>query len=116
MGHPRIRRQCPDANSESATADQALALDQQAVIDVPEQSMLDGRDGSETHEVDAPMGEAAWPSPVPDAGMLLFDDFEDGTADGWKSADWNEAGTADHDWSVFLATRVGSIRGQPRYE
>ena len=92
----------PDARSETAAADQALALDQQAVIDVPDQSTLDGRDGAETHEVDAPTGEAAWPSPVPDAGVLLVDDFEDGTAEGWKSADWNDAGTVDHDWSVFL--------------
>jgi hypothetical protein len=39
---------------------------------------------------------------VPDGGALLFSDFEDGMTDGWRSIDWNDGGTADHDWSVFL--------------
>jgi hypothetical protein len=58
--------------------------------------------------VDAPWGEAAGPSPVPDGGVLLFEDFSDGKADGWRTHDWNEAGAPDNDWTVSVGD-AGSV-------
>jgi hypothetical protein len=99
----------PDANSEAATDDQALALDEEAALD---QANGFSRDGSEMdvemEVIDAPWGEAAGPSPVPDGGVLLFEDFSDGQADGWRTHDWNEAGAPDNDWTVFV-NDTGSV-------
>ena len=93
----------PDAESEAAALDQAPALDKQAAVDWAAETRAETLiDGSETRAADAPAGEAAWPSLVPDGGALLFSDFEDGKTDGWRSIDRNDGGTADHDWSVFL--------------
>jgi hypothetical protein len=86
--------QIPDA--EAAVEDQALALDLAA------SEAASTLDGSEAFQADAPEAEAARPSPVPDGGVLFSSDFEDGTTDGWRSADWNDAGLPDSDWSVFL--------------
>jgi hypothetical protein len=86
----------PFADTEEAVADQAIAFDQEGSETAPI------ADGSETHQADAPGVEAARPSPVPDGGVLLLSDFEDGTTDGWRTTDWNDAGLPDSDWSVFL--------------
>jgi len=95
----------PDANSEAAIEDQALAFDENASLD-----QTDGfpRDGSDANLTDAPLGEAAGPSTVPDGGFLLVEDFSDGKADGWRTHDWNEAGAPDNDWTVFVSD-TGSV-------
>ena len=94
-----------DAESEAVAIDRAIPTDEEDQIDWAEQSTLDG---SRTDEADVPWGEVPGPSPVPDAGYLLFSDFEDGKAAGWRSADWNDAGMPDNDWSVILGD-TGSV-------
>jgi len=101
-------RPIPDAEPEEAALDQALAIDQQAP---PDQAETFPKDGSEAGAADAPAGEAAGPSPVPDGGVVLVDDFSDGNADGWRSQDWNEAGAPDNDWRVILGDS-GSVYSQ----
>jgi hypothetical protein len=81
-----------DADLEAAIVDQALAFDQEA------SEAATGVDGSEARQADAP---AASPRPVPDGGVVLLSDFEDGTPGGWRTSDWTDAGTQDPDWSVF---------------
>jgi hypothetical protein len=83
----------PDARSEAEIVDQALALDNAA----SEATV----DGSEAPQADAPARDTAKPSLVPDGGVVLMSDFKDGTVDGWRTADWTDAGTQDPDWSVF---------------
>lgn len=95
----------PDAESEVAAVDEAAAVDGEASIDQSESS---GVDASTRDAKDAPAGEAAGPTPVPDAGYLFFDDFEQGSTDGWRTADWNDAGVPDSDWSVFVGD-IGSV-------
>ena len=95
----------PDAESEATALDQALAVDQNVPLDQAETFQ---KGGSEAGVADAPAGEAASPSPVPDGGVLLFEDFSDGEADGWRTHDWNEAGAPDNDWKVFLGD-TGSL-------
>jgi hypothetical protein len=95
----------PDDASEEAALDQALAVDQQVPLD---QAETFPRDGSQAGAVDAPTGEAAGPSPVPDGGVLLFVDFSDGKADGWRTHDWNEAGAPDNDWNLIRGD-AGSV-------
>jgi hypothetical protein len=82
-----------DADAEASIADQALAFDQEAA----EAAAVD-----QAHQADAPWGEAAQPSPVPDGGVVFSSDFGDGTASGWRTQDWNDGGLPDSDWSVFL--------------
>lgn len=99
----------PDAASEVAALDQALAVDHGVSQDVPRglaETFPQG--GSEAGGTDAPAGEAAGLSPVPDGGVLLFEDFSDGKADGWRNHDWNEAGAPDDDWKVILGD-TGSV-------
>jgi hypothetical protein len=93
----------PDVESSAAVVDQAEAPQAEAPqaeapIDQAQQSDLGG---TETLQTDAPLVDAARPSPVPDGGVLLSSDFEDGTTDGWRTQDWNDAGLPDSDWSVF---------------
>jgi hypothetical protein len=84
----------PTTDPDAPTVDQALAFDQGAsetpAIDQGWPTSVDG-------SVDVPQ-----PSPVPDGGVVLLSDFKDGTAEGWRTADWNDAGLPDSDWSVFL--------------
>jgi hypothetical protein len=95
----------PDTASEEAALDQALAVDQQVP---PNQAETFPQDGSRASAADASAGETAGPSPVPDGGVLLVEDFSDGKADGWRSHDWTEAGAPDNDWGVTLGD-AGSV-------
>jgi len=98
----------PDVESKSAALDQALAADRD-VQDVPrDQAETFAQGGSDAGGTDVPAGEAARPATVPDGGVLLFEDFSDGKADGWRTHDWNEAGAPDNDWKVILGD-TGSV-------
>ena len=84
----------PDTGWEVAPADLALALDKPLQTDFGNPFQESGQD--------APWGEAAMPTAVSDAGVLMFNDFENGKADGWRAATWSDGGSNDKDWSVFL--------------
>ena len=90
---------------EEAPESEASAVDEAAA---PDQSELSGVDGSARDGTDVPAGEAAGPTPVPDAGYLFFDDFEQGATGYWRTADSNDAGAPDSDWSVFVGD-TGSV-------
>lgn len=60
---------------------------------------------------DTPPGETPWPTPLPDAGYLFFDDFQN-----LRAPDWSAPGVTDRDaglggWSVVLGSS-GSILAQ----
>ncbi len=88
----------PDAESEVMAGDGSAAIGESA----------SPVDGSARDAVDAPAGDVAEPTPVPDAGYLFSDDFEQGTTAGWLTMDWNDAGTPDSDWSVFIGD-IGAV-------
>ena len=88
-----------DAELDVGVTDQAVALDKPLQADFGIPSAMDGAQESGR---DAPWGEAAMPTAVSDAGVLMFNDFENGKADGWRAAAWSDAGNTDKDWSVFL--------------
>jgi hypothetical protein len=91
----------PDAEPEAAAFDQAESFDEEVQADQAEPSAVDGsQDGSG--------GEAAVPSPVPDGGIVLVDNFEDGNLDAWRTTDKNDAGMQDSDWSVIQGD-TGSV-------
>jgi pectate lyase len=90
----------PDAPSAAAAIDQAAPLDEGAQIDQTEPSILDS---AQMDEADALLGAAARPTPVPDAGFLLFDDFENGKAEDWEVMSWQDAGAHGSDWSVIVS-------------
>jgi hypothetical protein len=60
---------------------------------------------------DAAPGEAPQPSPIPDAGYLLVDDFHTGTAPGWEVLPATSPYPPAGDWSVILGTS-GSVLAQ----
>jgi hypothetical protein len=92
-----------DTETEAVVVDQALAFDQDRTEEAPvDQAQPSALDGLEARQADGPGGEAAGLSPVPEGEILLWSDFEQGTTDGWRTADWTDAGTEDPDWSVFL--------------
>ncbi len=90
-----------DAEPEAAAFDQAESLDEEVQTDQAEPSAVDGSQ-------DGPGGEAAGPSPVPDGGIVLVDDFEDGNLGAWRTTDKNDAGMQDSDWSVIQGD-TGSV-------
>lgn len=71
----------------------------------------DAADSRPSATRDTPPGETAWPTPLPDAGYLFFDDFQN-----VRAPDWSAAGVTDRDaglggWSVVLGSS-GSILAQ----
>ncbi len=95
----------PDAESEGAAGEDGSAdMDEDASIGQGEVSV----DGSADEALDAPASEAAGPTPVPDGGYLFSDDFEQGVAGDWLTADRNDAGAPDSDWSVFIGD-IGAV-------
>ena len=60
---------------------------------------------------DAAPGEAPQPSPIPDAGYLLVDDFQTGAAPGWEVLPIKSPYPPTGDWSVILGTS-GSVLAQ----
>jgi hypothetical protein len=71
----------------------------------------EGVDGGRPATRDAPAGEAAQPSRVPDAGYVLDDDFETGQAPGWHFLGEQDGGVRAGDWSVILGD-TGSVLSQ----
>jgi hypothetical protein len=91
----------PDAESDAAAIDQAAPLDEGAQVDQKEPPILDS--AQMIDETDAPSGATTWPTPVPDAGYLLFDDFKNGKTEDWEVMNWQDAGAHDTDWSVIVS-------------
>jgi hypothetical protein len=60
---------------------------------------------------DATPGEAPQPSPIPDAGYLLVDHFQTGSALGWEILPVKGPYPPTGDWSVILGTS-GSVFSQ----
>ena len=60
---------------------------------------------------DTAPGEAPQPSPIPDAGYLLVDDFQSGAAPGWQVLPIKSPYPSTNDWSVILGTS-GSVFAQ----
>jgi hypothetical protein len=95
----------PDAESEVMAGDGPVAIDEEVPIDERQSYTADG---SAMDATDAPAVEAAEPTPIPDAGILFSDDFEQGGTAGWQTMDWNDAGAPDTDWSVFIGD-IGAV-------
>ena len=60
---------------------------------------------------DTAAGERPLLTPIPDAGYLLDDDFETGSAPGWEVLGGEDRDASSADWSVILGTS-GSVFAQ----
>jgi hypothetical protein len=72
---------------------------------------LDAADGRPSATRDTPPGEAAWPTPLPDAGYLFFDEFQNARAPGWDVPGLTDRDAGLGGWSVVLGSS-GSILAQ----